>query len=374
MCMKILMTVTQNSLLDGINRHILAVASELNKLCDVEVAVCTVFKRGELHLALEKQGVKTFALDAPHGHSFRIIQKFANVMREFRPDIIHIHGLAFCERLYLWFSRNKCKLVVTRHGIGSQSVLDNLICCLFPLSILGEIYVSQGVMEYYLGASLNTKGAHVSIIYNPVNIDIEVGCKRKDFRAELGLPESAKIIGTACRIAAIKQPQCFIRVMAKVLLANPHATAVILGDGPSEMVRLMNETIKETGIGDRIRFLGYRADAASLVAAFDVFVMTSRSEGMPTAVLEAMSHGVPIAFWNGNGGLKDLYEINRIEQFGVSTSNGDIEGLALGISTLLTDENQHAKCAASARQICREKFSSQYIAKQLFKFYTSLAS
>ena len=78
--MKILMLTTNSSLMDGINRHILAIASHVNRLDGCEVAVCTVFPRAELADALEAEGVTTYSLNASNGHDIHVLWRFYKVM------------------------------------------------------------------------------------------------------------------------------------------------------------------------------------------------------------------------------------------------------------------------------------------------------
>ena len=77
--MRVLMTTVNSSLLDGINRHILSIASALNGYNGIEVIVCTTHPRGELHIELEKAGVKTVSLNAPHGHSLKILWRILRI-------------------------------------------------------------------------------------------------------------------------------------------------------------------------------------------------------------------------------------------------------------------------------------------------------
>ena len=116
--MKILMLTTNSSLMDGINRHILLVASALNGKSSCEVAVCIAFPRGELADALEEKGVKTFSLGVSNGHDFSIFPAFRKVMKSFNPDIVHVHVVALFEKMMLSMLYRSKKYVCTVHGIS----------------------------------------------------------------------------------------------------------------------------------------------------------------------------------------------------------------------------------------------------------------
>ena len=70
------MLTTNSSLMDGINRHILTIAPQINNQEGCEVAVCTVFSRAELNVELESKGVKTYSLNATNGHDLTVFLHF----------------------------------------------------------------------------------------------------------------------------------------------------------------------------------------------------------------------------------------------------------------------------------------------------------
>jgi len=120
-----------------------------------------------------------------------------------------------------------------------------------------------------------------------------------DFRAKLGVPAAAKVVGSMMRFFAEKQPLLWIEVAA--LIAQRHADCyfVLFGDGP-----MQNETValaKARGIGDRLICPGMIADTAAALSLLDVFLMTSKMEGTPNVVLEASLLGVPVVSTDAGG-------------------------------------------------------------------------
>ena len=101
--MRILFTITNNSLADGIARHILNITSYFAQHPElkIEPAVCIVMPEGDLSRALRSAGVKVYLLNLPNGHSWKVIPKFHQVICDFKPDMIHAHVLALLERIYL---------------------------------------------------------------------------------------------------------------------------------------------------------------------------------------------------------------------------------------------------------------------------------
>jgi glycosyltransferase involved in cell wall biosynthesis len=114
---------------------------------------------------------------------------------------------------------------------------------------------------------------------------------RAEARAELDLPPDAMVVSTVGRLTAIKQHGLFLEAARHVAAVEPRALFLIAGDG--ELRADLEAAAKRLGIGDRVRFLGWRRDLATIYGATDVFALTSRNEGTPVALIEAMAAAVP---------------------------------------------------------------------------------
>ena len=369
--MKILMVTTGVSLMDGVNRHITSVAPELNKRMGVEVAVLTEQPWGELCDVLKKCGVKVYALGCPHGHALRLLPRVCRVMLEFKPDIVHVHVLPLMARIALSvFWRNKCRFVLTVHGIGDPVLrvtwrmrLERLLNRLFPIHFDSVAYISNGVRRHCGG-----KG---EVVYNPIEFDgVKPPCQ---IREELGLDARTPLIGTACRFAAVKQPELFVEVMCRVLEDKKDAHALLIGDGDAQIKEKMREIQSRYHVDDRMHWLGCRPDASAVVGALDCFVMTSLREGLPTALLEAMSAKVPIAFLKGEGGLEDLAEMNEREG-PIAVVADDKDALVSGIEGILGNSPVSSTMAERAFEVGKRHFDVQAVALKLEKFYCEVMS
>lgn len=361
--------------MDGINRHILTVATALNKQECLEVAVCTVFPRGELNTALESEGVRTFTLNAPNGHDWHIIPRFSKVMKEYKPDVIHNHVMAIAERLVLSSCYRRKKYVVTIHGISDKvehltmrMKLEKMIANIFPIKYNASCFISNGVKE-----ALDERASGKSIVcYNPLHFG-EVPSRTYALHNIIGVSHDTPIIGTSCRIAGVKQPQKFTEVMCRVLKKVPEVHAVVMGDGVKPLIDASKEIVKQYGVEDRFHWLGYRNDAPQLVKDLSCFVMTSISEGMPTSILESMTLKTPFAFLEGNGGLKDIAQLNQSEgPMAVQAAKDDLEGLATGIINLLNNELLANEYAERAYKVGKIHFDIQSVVNQLTELYKQL--
>ncbi len=389
--MKVLMLTTNGSLMDGINRHILMIAPALNKLSGVEAGVCIVHPQGELHEALEKSGVKVWSLGYPNGHKPGVYFGLKKVIKEFRPDIVHSHVMALMERVMLARKYKELKYVTTIHGIGDAMLAENnanitkisskkslkvrveeWVNRRYKIKFSACCYISRGVREKLLSNDKFNK--FTPVCYNPMSF------KNQEFKTHvlhdlIGVGHDIPIIGTACRIYEVKNPEAFTEVMCRALVKCGKAHAVILGDGSQELIQKCREIVGRFNVAERFHFLGYRQDGPQLVADLTCFVMTSKSEGMPTAVLEGFAGKVPIAMLRGEGGLRDIDFLNTADKPIVTiTDKDDLEGLAKGIALLIDNPRIAEAQAENAFDVAKANFDLDVVTTQLHDLYKLVIS
>jgi glycosyltransferase involved in cell wall biosynthesis len=166
---------------------------------------------------------------------------------------------------------------------------------------------------------------------------------RAEARRALGLPEGVPVVATVGRLTAIKQHRLFLDTVKRVLASCPDAIALIAGDG--ELRDDLTGYAASLGIADRVRMLGWRRDLPVIYAATDVFLLTSRNEGTPVALIEAMASAVP-GVSTDVGGVRDVI---GGDDTGRTAPFGDADGLARSIVELLSSPAGRAEMGACAR-------------------------
>lgn len=169
-------------------------------------------------------------------------------------------------------------------------------------------------------------------------------------RARLGLPDGPLVVCVA-QFAPEKGHADLIAAWPRVREAVPTATLVLVGDGA--LRREIEGLATRLGAGDSVLFLGFRHPAQPYLAAADVVVLPSRTEGMPNALLEAMALGRPIVATRV-GGVPELIE-DGVSGWLVSGRNP--AGLAGGLAALLTDKAAVAHLSAACRARVRDRFT-----------------
>ncbi len=189
---------------------------------------------------------------------------------------------------------------------------------------------------------------------------------RVQARRELGLDESADVISTVGRLTAIKQHRLFLDTIARVAATRPRTVALIAGDG--ELRRDLEAYAATLEIADRVRFLGWRRDLANIYAATDVFLLTSRNEGTPVALIEAMASGVP-GVSTDVGGVKDVI---TSEDVGARVPDGDPDALAAPIVRYLGDRERRRQTGLRARAAVLDRYGMDRLVNDILALYREL--
>lgn len=122
--------------------------------------------------------------------------------------------------------------------------------------------------------------------FDPARVD------REAIRAELGIPRHAIVLGNVGRFSAQKNPLDWVRVAGRVSQTLPECRFLLVGNGP--LLHEVKNALADEGIIDRTILTGLRRDVPRLMAAMDVFLLTSLWEGLPRVIPQAMAMGLPV--------------------------------------------------------------------------------
>jgi glycosyltransferase involved in cell wall biosynthesis len=172
---------------------------------------------------------------------------------------------------------------------------------------------------------------------------------REDARRALSLPPEAKLVGWIGRVSEEKGPELFVEAIAA---SGAAVHGVMVGDGP--LLEASRARAVALGIADRVHFVGLVPRASRYLAAFDALALTSRTEGTPMVLLEAMWAAVPIVT-TAVGGVPDI--LSDQEAFLCPPSNATALGLA--IRAVADDPPNAAMMAARARERVARQFGPE---------------
>ena len=172
---------------------------------------------------------------------------------------------------------------------------------------------------------------------------------RAEARRILGVPPGMQVVGTVGRLAFQKAPEDFVHALAG--LRRSDVFGVWIGDGP---LRAKTERLaRKLGLADRMLFTGERHDVEALLPGIDVFAMASRYEGLPCAIVEAMSAGLPVVATAVNA----VPDVVIAGETGLLAPPGMPDLLGRAIGHLLDNPAYAARLGAAGRERLGEELS-----------------
>lgn len=268
-----------------------------------------------------------------------VLKKLKNIIDNNKYDIIHCHtpiGGALTRLASIKARRNSSKIIYTAHGFHfykGAPLLNWLVY--YPvekwlarytdvlITINKEDYIrakkfKAKKVQYIPGVGLDTKK------FSGIVIDKSVK------RRELSIPDGAFLILSVGELNKNKNHETVIKALAK--LNNPNVYYVICGQGVLE--EQLQGLIKELGLEEQVKLMGFRRDIAEICKASDVFAFPSKREGLGLAALEAMASGLPIVTSNIHG----IVDYSKDGVTGFSCCPTDIDGFARALNKLIKNK------------------------------------
>jgi len=297
--------------------------------------------------------------------------------RRARPAIVHTHSskAGFIGRLAARGSG--ARVVHTIHGWGhtpldppvrrTAFVAAERIAARYSDALLA---VSEDVREEGLRRGIGRRGQYrivpESVDYSPSSRDFAAARDRA--RRALRLDSERPVVGWVGRFMPQKDPETLGRAMAQLLTVEAGAQAVFIGDGPDRTQ--VERFLGQSAVSERATFAGFRRDVRSLYPAFDVLLHTSRWEGQPRVVQEAIAERVPVVTAKAPG-TGDLMSTGDV---GVEVPPGDVHGLVAAVRAILDDESRRAPLAADAVRAVARRNGHQIAFEEHLRLYSELMS
>jgi glycosyltransferase involved in cell wall biosynthesis len=203
----------------------------------------------------------------------------------------------------------------------------------------------------------------ITVVHSGIDLDATRRTSRLGIRERLGLAPDARIAANVAALVGHKDHATLLRTAARLVTDFPTLHWVVAGEGPERPA--LEQLRAALGLADKVHLLGHLDDPAQLVADADLFVMSSREEGLGTSVLEAMALGIPVASTSA-GGLPEMLEGGA----GVLAPPLDPAALAAAVARLLTDP-EAARAVAQRAGVAVERFGAARMAEAIRSVYRS---
>ncbi|MCL4500890.1 MAG: glycosyltransferase [Deltaproteobacteria bacterium] len=252
------------------------------------------------------------------------------------------------------------------HGFTHFTRKRRLICRWLGRITDLSLAVSKGVKDYLIEQCL-LNPAKVRVVHNGVDLArLQQHRPRLEVRKELGLSEDTKVVGLVARLDHWgKGHREFFEALAALKDRFP-LEALIIGGGRREAE--MQQLAAGKGLAGRVHFLGQRQDIPGLLAALDIFVLPSHSEGVSLALLEAMAAGLPVIVSRVGG----LPEVVTDGENGLLIPPKTPEALAQALERLLVDPAFSKNLGEKARRQVETNYSLDRLGREINEIYLEL--
>jgi len=314
-----------------------------------------------------KEGLDLIPLAPANEMDLSAAWRLSRLVKQLRPDVIHAHDPHAVAMAALGLSMStqlaKPPLVASRrvdfHMKGnalSRWKYRQVDCFVCASDAIRKIVVADGVPP-----------SRVVTVHEGIDLAHVAAAPAADLHADLWLPHHAPIVGNVAALVPHKGQRHLIEAAAIVVRQVPDARFVIAGEG--ELRPQLERQIKERHLEKHVFLAGFRPDILSVHKAFDVFVMSSVTEGLGTSLLDAMACGKPIVATTAGG----IPEVVADGETGILVPPRNDEALAAAIVRLLRDEHLRRSMGDAGERRVRERFSSERMVQDTLELYRRVA-
>lgn len=311
------------------------------------------------------------------GDDLRTLAALTDEIRRFQPHVIHTHtakagALGRAAAIGLgWAGLPRAALVHTfhghlLHGYFSPMLTRTVVRMERALARRTDRLVAVGskVRDDLVEAGIGS-AERWSVV--PPGVDLGPVPEKETARRALGIPPDVPVVAYVTRLTAVKRPDRFAELAARLGRAHPDAIFVVAGWG--ELGDDLRRRLARAGLGQRARLLGWRADVETVYGAADVLVLTSDNEGMPLSLIEGALAGRP-AVTTAVGSAGEVV-IDGTTGF-VVPSTGTLD-LSSAVGRLIEDAHLRDSMGAAAALWARPRFSSARLVDDTERLYEDLA-
>jgi glycosyltransferase involved in cell wall biosynthesis len=324
--------------------------------------------RGDLAAEVEAADIPVWEFGFRKRYTFSTIWRLAGFLKQKKVKILHTHlfvpgvvgrlaGLMAGTPVMITHEHGKTLWKKWHHRLAERLLL--------PITDL-RIAVSQDILRLRHERE-HTPLSKMRVVYNAVDPAPFAASEslRAGKRRELEV-EDAFVVGAVGRLVEAKSFDLLLDVARGVCARRGDARFVIVGEGPLE--GKLRELAGSCGLSDRVIFLGRRSDVPALMGAFDLYLITSKREGLPLSLIEAMMAARPIVA-TSVGGIPDAIS-NNAE--GLVVDPGDRGALVEAVLTLAGDPDRRSRLGMRARERALKQFAPEKVLEGLEGIYRGL--
>jgi glycosyltransferase involved in cell wall biosynthesis len=290
--------------------------------------------------------------------------QLARVLADVRPDVVHAHdphGVALAAMaLQMPASPRPRPLVVAARRVDFH--LKSHAFSRWKYRQI-DVFICASRLIARLLAGDGLPADRIAVVHEGVDVARIERLPAVDAHAAFFLPHGAPIVGNVAALVPHKGQRHLIAAAARVIREVPDARFVILGEG--ELRAPLERQIHELGLGRHVTLGGFRDDAIGVLKSFDVFVMSSVTEGLGTSILDAMACGKPVVGTSAGGIPESVVD----GVTGLLVPPKDDAALGRAIIRLLKDPALRSRLGDAGKQRVAESFGVERMVRETLAVY-----
>lgn len=349
----------------GMERGVIKIVNGLDR-AEVESAIASFHDpdatRNEVapHVPVHVMGKR-------QGNDPRVVFRLARLFRRQRIDIVHTHNWGTLVEGFL--AARLARVPAFVHGEHGTMETGRV-----NLRVQGAVWrratrvlsVSSRLADR-MADRVGFPRERIHVIRNGASLDRFGSVPRAEARQSLGLSAGELVIGTVGRLVPVKDHATLLRAGARLDAEGHPCRILIVGEGP---LREATASLGgELGLADRLVLIGARPDVERVLAALDVFVLSSRSEGLSNTILEAMAAGLPVVATHVGGADELVVE----GETGLLVPSNDPAALAGAVGRLLSNPALRQTMGEAAQARARREFTLERMLADYGRLYGDIA-
>lgn len=294
------------------------------------------------------------------------------VLRNIRPHVLHTHSGVWLKAARAGRAARIPAMIHTEHGRGMPDPLVNRVFDHLASRMADTVVAVSEPVAARLRAGIVSPRVPLVVIPNGIDTDrFRPRGGAESLRPEWGIPDGAPVIGSIGRLEPVKNYELMVHSLAALLRqwdgqGAPQPVLVLVGDGSDRQP--LERLVSELGLVDQVRLLGWRDDVHRLLDTFDVFSLSSRSEGLSMSLLEAMASGLPCVVTDV-GGNRALLGDDLADGL---VPAGDAAALAHAWNRDLQSRERRLERGGLGRERVVRQFSTQHMVGRYLDLYHEL--
>jgi len=344
-------------------------ASELGR--DFHLVFACLEGGGPLADELLRDGHCVQVIGRRPGVDLACARRLARFCRARQVDLVHAHQIGPFH--YAGLARGLTggwPILVTEHGRphpDARSARRALLNRLLLRRHDRVVAVGQGVRQALIAYEA-IPAQRIEVICNGRDLSgYEANpALRRSVRAELGIRDDQAVLIQVARLEAVKDHRTALEAVARLAAELPHVLLLVVGQGSEQAA--IEALVDQLGLQRHVRLLGARTDVARLLCAADIGLLTSRSEGIPLTLIEAMAAALPCVATR----IAGMDEVVVDGQTGLLAAAGDARGLADCLARLITDSAARRGMGAAGRQRAEQLFDERRMHEAYRQLYRQM--